>query len=104
MSAEGVTLVSGEGRFVPPSGSEHWWWKGDDVQYQGALYRLRRARGKAADHPCRDCPAPGFRWVLTANEQHEDVRVEERTGRAFSLNVDLYVPLCARCHRIGRNA
>lgn len=102
MSAEGVTLVSGA-RFVPPTGEGHWWWRGEQVRYQGALARLRKAKGKAADHRCRDCEAPGFRWVLVANEQHEDVRVDE-SGRPFSLNVELYVPLCARCHRIGRNA
>lgn len=103
MSGEGVTLVSG-GRFVPPTGEAHWWWKGDGAGYQAALYRLKKARGKAADHCCRDCDALAFRWVLTANEQHEDVRVEATTGRPFSFNVELYAPLCARCHRIGKNA
>lgn len=80
-------------------GEEHWYWKGEQVGYGAALARLRNARGKASDYPCRDCSAPAFRWVLVGQATREDSR-----GRTYSLDHDDYAPLCARCHRIGKNA
>lgn len=99
MNGEGVTLVSEEPRRGGPGeGPAHHFWKGNDCGYGAALNRVRRARGRAADQPCRDCEAPAFRWVLAGGGTHD------QEGRVYSLDPDDYVPLCARCHRIGKNA
>ena len=85
-------------RGYEPYGPAHHWWAGDAIRYGGALHRVRRARGSAKDVKCRDCEAPGFRWVLVGPATHEE------DGKPYSLDPEAYVALCARCHRIGNNA
>lgn len=84
----------------PGRGEANHLWRGREVSYYGALKRLREARGKASEHACHECGAVAYRWVLVGEATHHDAD----HGWAYSLDHDDYVPLCGRCHRIGKNA
>ena len=79
-------------------------WKGDEIGYEGAHIRVRKTRGRAADHQCRRCPNQAAEWAYDHQDPNE--RVEEYRGHtlAFSVNPQRYMPLCISCHRTFDNA
>lgn len=64
------------------------------MTYNSVHQRLRRVRGRAAEHPCVDCSGPAYDWSLSATPTH----VTEG-GRGYSTDLDDYEPRCRSCHR-----
>jgi len=69
------------------------------LSYRGVHKRLRRLRGRAAEHACVGCQGQAQEWSYDHTDLDE-VRVLHR-GRvvALSANVMEYSPRCAACHR-----
>lgn len=65
------------------------------VSYAGVHARVHRARGGAADYPCRECGRPADQWAYTNDDPAELVDVD---GRRYSLDVERYIPMCTSCH------
>jgi hypothetical protein len=74
----------------------------DDVGYAGAHFRVVRLRGDAHEHACAHCGGPATQWAYDHADPDEQVAVQYR-GRGdypYSLDVEHYLPLCVRCHRL----
>lgn len=69
------------------------------VGYRGMHVRLNTLRGKASQHDCVECGGQAQEWALLPGA---GTHTEFRNGRQYyySLNVDDYVPLCCKDHRI----
>lgn len=67
-----------------------------DVGYIRAHQRVRRAKGRAHEHLCRECGGPATEWAYTNDDPAELV---DDQGRRYSLDPDRYVPMCYPCHR-----
>lgn len=68
---------------------------GDAITVGSAHDRVRSLRGNAREHPCSECDAPARDWALRRDATE---RREATNGRAYSLRVEDYIPLCRRCH------
>jgi len=79
-----------------PRGETHHSWTGDDADYKTAHRRVRAKRGRASAHQCADCGGPARHWSYDHRDPNERVSAE---GRAYSLDVNHYVPRCVRCHK-----
>ncbi|AYB69921.1 hypothetical protein SEA_LITTLELAF_31 [Mycobacterium phage LittleLaf] len=66
------------------------------MNYNSAHHKLRRTRGKASAHSCVECGGPASDWAYLGGDPDEQWC--EQYQRTFSLNFDLYVPKCRRCH------
>jgi hypothetical protein len=69
---------------------------GRSESYKVAHDRVKVERGSASEHDCYRCSKPAKDWAY----DHPDERYGSVEGRrlAYSLDIDHYVPLCARCH------
>lgn len=69
--------------------------------YQSAHYRVRMAKGRAAEYPCvDDCGEQAEEWSL--NEDSEELLIQATgrdAGMKFSMNIDDYEPRCRSCHK-----
>ena len=70
-------------------------WSGFECTYNAAHIRLRRERGRAAEHACVDCGNPADHWSYDNQDPNE--LVDAACGR-YSADVDHYWPRCVRCH------
>lgn len=71
------------------------------VGYRQAHYRVERARGKARMYFCADCDVQAQEWSLVDSPEvvaHISNAANSR-GKAYSLNIADYEPLCIPCHR-----
>lgn len=66
------------------------------LTYKRAHERIAEAKGRAVSYTCHTCPSPATSWAYQYNEEHPLVDPE---GRPYSLNVENYKPMCAKCHR-----
>lgn len=64
--------------------------------YTGLHDKIKRLRGRAVEHLC-DCGAQAHEWAYLGGDPNE--LVCPRRGIVFSLNIELYAPLCRPCHR-----
>lgn len=85
-------------------------WRGDDISYYGAHYRVVTQRGKASELPCSDCGLPATEWSYDGLDPTEKVgEVQWGAGAKgvnsgvslmrYSINPVHYVPRCRECHR-----
>lgn len=68
------------------------------ITYSGAHARLRRTRGSAAEYQC-PCGQTAAEWAYT----HDDPCPNEManaSGRRYSGDINRYVAMCRRCHRL----
>ena len=77
--------------------------------YQAVHYRVWREYGPAKDHLCIGCFKPATQWAYIGDET-DPGRMTETTVRrsndrpvkvvvqVYSTNVDMYRPMCDRCH------
>jgi len=75
---------------------------GDDITYEGAHIRLRKARGKARSHDCARCGEPAREWAFihgSPNPRPAGNRADGKPHGPWSLDLSHYEPLCALCHR-----
>lgn len=71
-----------------------------DADYGAAHGRVKRDRGKAADHSCVDCSGPARHWSYDHSDPDELVSESPRTkGVAYSLDPNHYSPRCVPCHK-----
>ena len=85
-----------------PMGSSSPRWMGDDVSYHGMHYRVRRARGRAASHPCTDCGRRKGRMQWSWERCAEPiVHVGGNAdGLSYCLHTEHYAPRCSACHSL----
>lgn len=74
--------------------------KGDEVEYLAAHARVRRARGRAATHPCADCGVQAGEWSYIGGCPRERISATAaHAGVAYSPDPARYVARCVSCHR-----
>lgn len=78
------------------SGASHYEWLGDACNYRAVHDRLRKQRGRAAEHYCR-CGKQAQEWAYRHGSDRE--RRDDR-GRPFSPDLSSYDPMCCSCHRL----
>lgn len=78
-----------------PRGPDSPLWTGDAATEDAMHQRVRRAKGRAADHACVDCGGQAAQW------SYDHLDTDERPGikGPYSLGLDHYVPRCVRCHK-----
>lgn len=57
--------------------------------------RVKRLRGRAADHQCTHCQSAADQWAYD-NEDPNEIR--NAKGQRYSLDPARYLPLCTPCH------
>lgn len=88
-----------------PVSEQHGNYKGITQSYAVVHYRLRFARGRAADQACVDCEGQAREWSLTHDAVGRRQLVGVPAGEArkegtwVSDNPMDYEPRCIRCHR-----
>jgi hypothetical protein len=80
-------------------------WRTGAVTYDGAMQRLLRTRGRAADNPCARCGEPAAQWRLIdpASENVESSTSGPRAGLSYSGTPTDYEALCTACLRQARH-
>lgn len=78
-------------------------WVGDEVSYNGAHHRVRRARGSASEHACADCGGPAEQWSYRGGAEVELYEIvpgprREPIEAAYSPDPEDYDPRCMSCH------
>lgn len=74
----------------------------DEITYEGAHIRLRKARGKAHTHACVRCGEQAREWAFihgSPNPRPAGSRADGKPHGPWSLDLSHYEPLCALCHR-----
>lgn len=66
--------------------------------YKGLHVRIKKAKGRAAEYKCVTCDSQAAHWAYQHNDPNE--LTGEHMGYAvkYSLNIDLYEPMCLICH------
>lgn len=67
-----------------------------DPSYETLHARLNYAHGRASQQVCEDCGEQAQEWAYDHSDAEEKV---DPKGRAYSLDLARYRPLCVRCHR-----
>lgn len=70
-------------------------WRGDAIGIAAAHDRVRAVRGRAGTHACVDCGGPARDWALRHDSQD---RRHAPNGRAYSILIEDYQPMCRGCH------
>jgi len=70
----------------------------NEITYIGAHMRVWRAKGKASNQTCR-CGEPAKEWAYTHDAPCPSEMVSP-LGQKYSADIERYVPMCFRCHRI----
>lgn len=78
-------------------------WRGDDISYNTAHKRVRRARGRAKTHLCVGCGEAAAEWSYNHTDPDERTEpVHRPTGIlwfAYSPDPSQYSPRCKPCHQ-----
>lgn len=67
--------------------------------YGSAHDRVRRERGSARLHACRNCGGPATQWAYDYNDPQELQGVLRGASLRYSAHPEHYLPLCAPCHQ-----
>jgi hypothetical protein len=67
-----------------------------DIGYAAAHGRVAKARGRASEHRCVDCPSTAQDWSYDYNDPKE-LR-SNVCGMRYSTKVNCYSPRCKPCH------
>lgn len=59
---------------------------------------LRHQRGRATEHACQRCGKPARSWAYDHEDPDEMVEEIQGQRRAFSQDLNHYLPLCRSCH------
>jgi hypothetical protein len=74
--------------------------KKEDPGYEAAHWRVRIAKGRAANHLCVDCGGPATDWSLKHDASEKRVQSSGRMeGATYSLDADDYEARCQCCHK-----
>ncbi|MGO8608877.1 hypothetical protein ACC848_38560, partial [Rhizobium johnstonii] len=70
----------------------------EDPGYSTIHERLKRTRGRAAEHACVDCGSQASQWSFCECTPEYSVKLDH--GRALRCTTDLnaYEPRCRACH------
>ncbi|NNG36932.1 hypothetical protein [Nakamurella aerolata] len=72
----------------------------EDAGYYAAHDRVKRDRGRAAEHLCVDCSQPAQEWSYNHDDPDERISVASSSaGAPYSLSPAHYSPRCIACHR-----
>lgn len=76
------------------------WLADNETNYWAVHQRMRKKKGRAADHQCADCGGRARHWSY--NHQDPDEKWSEYHGymMPYSLDPDFYEPRCAKCHKV----
>jgi hypothetical protein len=70
------------------------------VGYRAAHMRVEAARGRASSYPCvGDCGRPAVDWAYVHGDPDELVTTVRGALRRYSLDSDMYQPMCRPCHK-----
>jgi hypothetical protein len=72
------------------------WWKGDDIGYYAAHYRVYAAHGAAAQYACA-CGQAAEEWAYDHSDSNE--KWSDELKCAYSTDPDCYIAMCMSCHR-----
>jgi hypothetical protein len=98
-----ISAAHADGRIPFPvsrPGNAHPSWRGADIGYAQAHFRVVSRRGQPVEHLCAGCFAkPADEWAI--NHSYPMLRYGLHSGlvKAFSPDVMAYVPFCRSCHR-----
>lgn len=67
-----------------------------EVSYSQAHLRLKTDRGRPNLLNCVSCKGPANEWAYMGGDPDE---LTNSRGMKYSLNQDLYEPMCIACHR-----
>ncbi len=76
-------------------GADHPNWRGDEISYRQAHFRVIDARGPATEHECRRCGGQAQQWA------YDHLDIDEKfnaAGEVYSTDPDHYIPMCRSCH------
>ncbi len=85
-------------RSAPLMASDNPSWKGRDIGYTAAHYRVRACRGKASAHPCVDCGKGARHWSYNGRDPQPLVEVRDGIMLRYSPDIAFYEPRCQPCH------
>ena len=74
-------------------------WTGDEASYNAAHKRVRRTRGRAADHLCQHCDGPAAQWAYGHSDPDERREFDKGCELVYSPDPEHYIALCQPCHR-----
>jgi hypothetical protein len=77
------------------SGDKNAKWRGNDIGYEAAHFRVKAIWGTARDHTCRHCAGPAAHWAYDHGDPNEKLDPEQGP---YSTDPAHYFPLCVRCH------
>jgi hypothetical protein len=72
------------------------WLAGISITYATAHKRVHKARGRAKDHTCAECPKVAAHWSYDHSDPNE---ARDHRGMAYSADISRYRPLCISCHK-----
>lgn len=81
-----------------PSGENSPQYKGDDIGYSAAHWRVRKHQGKASNHACVDCGLGAEHWSYDLKDPNCLYEQMRGVPLAYSLKVEHYQPRCIPCH------
>lgn len=70
---------------------------GDAASYHLVHSRLRNTRGRARNEVCVECSQPAAHWAYDHSDPNE--KTCRNTGAPYSVDINHYDPMCARCHK-----
>jgi hypothetical protein len=84
------------------AGENHRKWTGSDVTYGGMHQRVRKKRGKASAYQCgnADCKSQAYHWSYDHSDPDEKFEMYQGYMVSYSIDVEHYLPLCVRCHKV----
>jgi hypothetical protein len=72
----------------------------DEITYNSAHYRVKRAKGRPSEHNCVDCGRAGEDWSLKADSRQRHWGLASRGYFAwFSGDPADYEVRCRKCHK-----
>jgi len=81
------------------AGPTHYKWNGGSTGYESAHQRIKRQRGKAADHLCVECGQAAAQWAYDHSDPDERLCTVKGQELAYSTDVERYQPMCYLCHK-----
>lgn len=86
---------------APPRGEQHHNWLGDKISYDGAHWRVIRARGLASIHACTQCSKQASDWAYAHSDPKPLTEIVNGSLLEYSSDPAHYIPLCKTCHMAG---
>jgi hypothetical protein len=79
--------------------------RGEEVTYGTAHHRVAKRRGSASQHSCARCGGQAGDWAYSHADPDERAdSAGKDAGKAYSVELTHYEPLCRSCHRRTDNA